>query len=88
MQEHGRVESPAELRGDRDVVVVTVRADDGHHVASGDGVDDGLRGVRGVEHHRVVLVADDPHVVVDLPTAAVEFERPAGDHAGDVIGTH
>src|SRR4029079_99679 len=51
------------------------------HVAAADGVDDRARVVRGVEHHDVVVVPDDPDVVVDFPTAAVEFERAVRDDA-------
>ena len=48
----------------------------------------GPRVVRGVEHHDLRVVADDPDVVVDFPTAAVEFERAVGDDALDRAAVH
>ena len=39
--------------------------------------------VGGVEDHDVGVVADQPDVVVDFPTAAVEFEGAVGDDLVD-----
>jgi hypothetical protein len=58
-------------------------ADHRHDVAAADRFDDGCGGVCGVEHYDVGVVADQPDVVVDVPTAAVEFELAAGDQAID-----
>ena len=80
MQQHGRVERIAEFRCDRDMVVVAVGAHHGDHVATADGVDDRARIVCSVEDDNVVVVADDPDVVVDFPTATVEFEGAVGDY--------
>ncbi len=44
--------------------VVPVRAHDADHLAAADGVDDRLRGVRGVDHQHLVVVADEPDVVL------------------------
>jgi hypothetical protein len=66
------------------VVVVAVGAHHRDHVAAVHGLDDRRRVVGGVEHHHVGVVADQPDVVVDFPTAAVEFERAVGHHPLDV----
>ena len=79
----GASKSAAELRGDGDVVVVAVRAHHGDDVPAADGVLDRLGVVRGVDDDHLVVVADDPDVVVDFPTAAVEFEGAVGDDAFD-----
>src|SRR6185312_1740723 len=75
------VECLAEFGCHRHVVVVAVRADHRHHVPPADGQQDRARVVGGVEHHHLRVVADDPDVVVDFPTAAVEFEHSVGDNA-------
>ena len=51
-------------------------------------IDDGTCVVRGVEHHDLGVVADEPDVVVDFPTATVEFERAVGDDACDRAAVH
>ena len=84
VQQHGCVERLAELGSHRDVIVVAVRAHHRHHVAAADGLEDRFGGVGGVENHDVGVVADEPDVVVDFPTATVEFEGAVGDHAIDV----
>ena len=84
MQQHRRVERLAEFGSDGDVVVVAVRAHHRHHVAATDGLHDRFGVVGGVEHHDLGVVADEPDVVVDFPTAAVEFEGAVGDDAFDV----
>src|SRR6478672_1873605 len=38
--------------------------------------------------HHLRVVADDPNVVVDFPTATVEFEHPVGDNALDRATVH
>ncbi len=88
MQQHRGVERVTQFGRDRDMVVVAVRADHRDHVAAADGVDDRAGVVRGVENHDLVLVADDPDVVVDFPTAAVEFEGAVGDHTLDRAAVH
>lgn len=65
------------------MVVVAVRADHRNHLAAADGVDDRSRVVGGVENHHLGVVADQPDVVVDFPTAAIEFEGAVGDDALD-----
>src|SRR5699024_2427156 len=62
-----------------DVVVVTVREEDGAHCAPGDRIQHRLRVVRRVDDHALGVVPEDPDVVVHLPGAAVEGERAAGD---------
>ena len=81
MQQHRGIERITEFRRHRDMVVVAVGAHHGDHVAAADGVDDRACVVCGVEDHHVVFVADDPDVVVDFPTAAVEFEGAVGDYS-------
>ena len=65
------------------MIVVAVRAHDRHHVAARHGVQDWFGGVGGVENHDVGVVADEPDVVVDFPTATVEFEGSVGDYLVD-----
>ena len=62
-----------------DVVVVPVGADHGDDAAVPHRGQDRLGVVRGVDHQHLVVVADQPDVVVDLPLAAVQRERPRGD---------
>src|SRR6478735_197127 len=88
VQQHGGVQRLAELGRDRHMVVVAVRAHHRHHMASAYSVDDGTCVVRGVEHHDLGVVADEPDVVVDFPTATVEFEHPVGDDACDRAAVH
>src|SRR5262245_13646062 len=84
MQQHRGIQRLAELGRHRNVVVVAVRAHDRHHMATAYGIHDGACVVRGVEHHDLGVVADEPDVVVDFPTATVEFEHPVGNNTGDV----
>ena len=84
MEQYRRVERFAEFGGHGHVVVVAVCAHHRHHVAPTDGCHDRRRGVRGVEDHDVGIVAEQPDVVVDFPTATVEFEGAMGDDAFDV----
>ena len=62
-------------RGGVDVVVVGVGAHDRAQPPVADRLGDGVGVVRGVDDDRLVVVADDPDVVVDVPGAAVEGER-------------
>src|SRR6202044_24254 len=84
MQQHRRVEYFAEFGGHGHVVVVAVGAHDRHHVATVDGFHNRGRGVGGIKDPHVGVVAHQPDVVVDFPTAAVEFEGAVGDDAFDV----
>ena len=83
MEQYRRVERIAEFGGHGHMVVVTVCAHHRHHISATDGRHDRFRGVRGVEDHDVGIVADDPDVVVDFPTATVEFEGAVGDNTLD-----
>ena len=69
-----------------DVVVVAVGADDRDHPPAADAVDDRRGLVRGVDHEALVVVADDPDVVVDLEVLAVDREGPVGDDAVEARG--
>ena len=80
MHQHGRVERLGQFGGDGDVVVVSVRAHHRDHMPSADGHDDRARVVGGVEDHHLRVVTDQPDVVVDFPTAAVEFEGAVRDN--------
>src|ERR1035441_2833308 len=84
MQQSGRVERVAEFGTHGHVIVMAVCAHHRHHVAPTDGCHYRLRRVCGVENHDVGVVADQPDVVVDFPTATVEFEGAVGDDALDV----
>ena len=61
------------------MVVVAVGAHHCHHVASGDGVFDGLGVMSGVDDDDLGAIADNPDIVIDFPTSAVEFEVSVGD---------
>src|SRR5947207_2421202 len=63
------------------MVVVAMGEQDGLHLAATDCLRDGLRVVRGVDHDALGVVAHNPDVVVDVPRAAVQGERPRGDDA-------
>lgn len=65
------------------MIVVAVRAHHRNHVAARDSRQYRFGSVGGVEYHDVRVVADDPDVVVDFPTAAVEFEGSVGHDAID-----
>jgi uncharacterized protein (AIM24 family) len=90
IQQNGRVQVGTQLRGDGDVVVVAVGAHHRDHMAPGDGVFDRLRIVCRVDDDHVGAVTDDPDVVVDFPTAAVEFKVAVGDDPLDsgLLGGH
>src|SRR3954471_9879308 len=83
MQQNRRVEALCELWRHGYVVVVRVRTDHRDNLALADSVDDRLRGVRGIDHENLVVVADEPDVVVDVPTAPVETELPRRDNPVD-----
>ncbi len=65
-----------EFGGRVDVVVVGVGADDGGQPAVADRREDGVGVMGRVDDDDLVVVADDPDVVVDVPGAAVEAELP------------
>src|SRR5690606_22810008 len=71
-----------------DVVVVGVGAHDGRQPPLPHRLGDGVGVVGGVDDDRLVVVADDPHVVVDVPGAAVEAELSGGDEPFDAGGHH
>ena len=83
VKQNRRVERLAQFGSHRHVIVVSVRAHHRHHIAPAHGRHDRLRGVGGVEDHDVGIVPDDPDVVVDIPTATVEFEGSVGDYSLD-----
>ncbi len=62
-----------------DVVVVPVGAHDGHDAPPADGVDDRPGLVRGIDDQALVVVTDDPDVVVDGEVLTVDRERSRGD---------
>ena len=75
-----------DLDGGVDVVVVAVGQDDGHHAPLAHPGQDGLRVVGRVDDQHLVLVADEPDVVLDLPLAAVESEGAGRDDSLDASG--
>ncbi len=77
VHQHRGVQALPQLRGEGDVVVVAVHADDCGDVAIAHGFHDRFRVVRRVHYDR--FVADHPHIVVDIPSVAVEFEDAGGD---------
>jgi hypothetical protein len=83
VQENRCVEPLRELWRHDDVVVVRVRTEDRDDGAIADGVEDRLCGVCRVDDEHLVVVADKPDVVVDVPSAPVETELPRRDDAVD-----
>ena len=79
VQEDRRVDGLGERDGGVDVVVVPVRADDRHDAAAVHALDDRRVVVGGVDHEHLVVVADQPDVVVDVEVLAVDRERATGD---------
>ena len=77
VQQHRRADPLGQLGGAAHVVVVRVGAGDGHDGAVADCLGDDVRVVRRVEHQHLGVVAEQPHVVVDLEGLAVQAERPA-----------
>ena len=57
------------------VVVVRVRADDRRHSAVANGLQDRVDVVWCIDHDALVVVSDDPDVVVDVERLAVQRER-------------
>ena len=78
-----RLRAAGEIVGRVDVVVVTVRADDRHDAAVTHRVDDRARVVRGVDDEHLVVVADEPDVVLDVVVLAVDREDPVRPDALD-----
>ena len=72
------------------MVIVTVGAHHRDDVPAGHGILNGLRIMRRVDHDHLGGITDDPDVVVDFPTAAVEFEVSVGDDPLDtaLVRTH
>ena len=70
-----------------DVVVVAMRAEDSQDVPVADDRQDRHGFVRGIDDETLVVVTDDPDVVVNLPRAAVELEDPGGHDAFDADAT-
>ena len=68
-----------QLGRDAYVVVVGVRAHDGLDRPAGDDLEDGVDVVRGVDDDALLIVADHPHVVVDLVGLPVQGEGPGDD---------
>ena len=87
-QQHGGVEVDTQLRCDGDVVVVAVGAHHSDDVSAADGLLDSLGIMGGVDDDELRVVSDDPDVVVDFPTAAVQFEGAVGDHPLDAAWVH
>ncbi|MCO5555078.1 hypothetical protein L7F22_008618 [Adiantum nelumboides] len=83
VEQDRRGEPVGQGRGLVDVVVVGVGAHDGLDAPVADGGGDGVGVVRGVDDEHLAVVADDPHVVVDVEGAAVEGEGAGGDDVVD-----
>src|SRR3954468_20120507 len=88
VQQHRGVQCVSEFGCDSHVVVVPVRADHRDDVPTADGHHDRARVVCGVEDHDLGVVPDEPDIVVDFPTAAVEFERAVGDNPLNRTAVH
>src|SRR3954447_3198328 len=86
MQQDRRTEPPAQVRRDIDVVVVGVRAADCDDATPGHcGFDRG--GVmRSIEDQHLLVIPEQPDVVVHVPAAAVEVEGPGGHELFDADG--
>ncbi len=65
------------------MIVVTMRTDNRPHSTTGDRIDDRTGRMRSIDDHHLVVVTDQPDVVVDLPLATIERERPRRDHLLD-----
>jgi hypothetical protein len=76
MQQDRRAGAIGELGRGVDVVVVPVGAQDADHPTTVDRGHDRVGVVRGVDDQDIVLVAQEPDVVLHVPGAAVEGERP------------
>ncbi len=76
VQQDRRVDRVAQRDGGVDVVVVAVGEDDPLDLAAVDGVDDRLVVVSGIEDQHLLVVADEPDVVLHLPLASAESEDP------------
>ena len=74
VQQHRGADPLGELGRAADVVVVGVGAGDGDDGAVADGRGDGVGVVRRVEDEHLVVVAEQPDVVVDVERLPVEAE--------------
>jgi hypothetical protein len=87
VQQHRGAHGLTEGRRDPDVVVVCVGAQHGQHLAARDQLEDRRDVVGRVDHDALGVVADHPHVVVDVERLAVQAER-AGDDGVVDPGAH
>ena len=78
VQEDGSIVLLGKLRGDGDVVVVAVGADNAFHGAVANNLGNGVDGVGGVDDVDLCIVANNPNVVVYFPLAAVELKQAGG----------
>jgi hypothetical protein len=71
-----------------DVVVVAVRAQDRGDLPVADGCENRRRVVRGIDDEHLVVVADQPDVVLDLEVFTVDREDPGRRHVLDPWSRH
>lgn len=83
MQKNRSIQFHTEIRCDSYVIVVAMSTNDSDGIAACDRVDDRTGRMRGIDDHHLVVVTDQPDVVVDLPLATIERERPRRDHLLD-----
>ena len=69
-----------------DVIVVGVRAHDGLERAVTNGANDGFVVVCTIKHDTLSIVADDPHIVVDVEVFAIKRKDARGGQMVD--GSH
>ena len=74
------------LVGDEHEVLIVDAAHDATPIAH--AVDDRCRLVGGVDHEALLVVTDDPDVVVDLEVLAVDGEDPMGDDLLEIVVRH
>jgi hypothetical protein len=77
----GSVDAGQELLDGVDMVIVRVSAHDADHAAASYGAEDGLCVMGGIDDEDLLVVSDEPDVVVDLEVLTVEAEDSAGDDA-------
>ncbi len=86
MQENWSAGFVRESAGCIDVIVVAVRADDRFDLSPCDPLEDRLVVMGGIDDDDLVVVADEPDVVVHVEVFAVQAEDPGGDDAVDSCG--
>jgi len=69
------------------MVIVRVSAHDADHAAASYSAEDGLRVMGGIDDEDLLVITDEPDVVVDLEVLTVEAEDSAGDDSFDA-GAH